>query len=186
MYKQAEERKLESEGLLTARYMLAFLKGDRRQMAQLVSATMGKPGTEDLLLAMQADTEGWYGKLKNAHELTRRAMDSAEHNDAKETAARISGSGSAARGGIGKPASRHVPKPMRQLKLAPDRDVRAIAALALGAGRRYGRGGKASGRTRQDLPAGHAGPEVLVAHNPGSRRLEPQRPKPGHRIIEGG
>ena len=32
---------------------------------------------EDLLLAEQADTEGWFGKLKNAHELTGRAMDSA-------------------------------------------------------------------------------------------------------------
>jgi len=31
---------------------------------------------------MQADTEGWHGKLKNARELTGRAMDSAEHNDA--------------------------------------------------------------------------------------------------------
>jgi len=48
---------------------------------------MGKPGAEDLLLATQADTEGWYGKLKDAHELTGRAMDSAQHNDAKESAA---------------------------------------------------------------------------------------------------
>lgn len=48
---------------------------------------MAKPGTEDMLLAAQADTEAWYGKGKNARELTRRAMDSAQHNDAKETAA---------------------------------------------------------------------------------------------------
>src|SRR5208283_500754 len=87
VYKQAEERKLEGEWLLTNRYALAFLKGNAAQMAQIVSATMGKPGTEDLALAMQADTEGWHGKLKNAHELTARAMDSAQHNDAKETAA---------------------------------------------------------------------------------------------------
>ena len=87
MYKQAEERKLENENLLQSRYWLAFLKGDAAQMAQLVSAAMGKPGAEDLLLASQADTEGWYGKLKNAHELTARAMDSALHNDAKESAA---------------------------------------------------------------------------------------------------
>jgi Flp pilus assembly protein TadD len=87
VYKQAEERKLENEILLQNRYFLAFLKGDAAQMAQLVSAAMGKPGTEDLLLAAQADTEGWYGRLKNAHELTRRAMDSAQHNEAKESAA---------------------------------------------------------------------------------------------------
>jgi DNA-binding winged helix-turn-helix (wHTH) protein/Tfp pilus assembly protein PilF len=87
LYKQAEEHKLESEDLLWNRYQLAFLKGNAAQMAQFVSAAMGKPGYEDRLLAAQADTERWYGKLKNAHELTRRAMNSALHNDAQEGAA---------------------------------------------------------------------------------------------------
>ena len=130
VYKQAEERRLESEGLLQARYQLAFLKGDTAQMAQLVSFAMGKAGTEDLLLASQADTEAWYGKLKNARELTRQAMDSAQHNDAKETA----GSDLAAA------ALREVESGNREraradaeaaLKLAPNRDVQAMAALAL-------------------------------------------------------
>src|ERR1039458_4629328 len=49
--------------------------------------SLSAPIAEDLLLAAQADTEAWYGKLKNAHELTRRAMDSAQRNDAKESAA---------------------------------------------------------------------------------------------------
>jgi eukaryotic-like serine/threonine-protein kinase len=130
IYKQAEERKLESEILLQSCYWLAFLRGDEAQMAQLVSAAMGKPGTEDLLLATQADTEGWYGKLKNADELTRRAMDSAQHNDAKETAA----------GYQAEAALREVESGNREqaraeakaaLKLAPNRVVRAVAALAL-------------------------------------------------------
>jgi serine/threonine protein kinase/tetratricopeptide (TPR) repeat protein len=130
VYKQAEERKLESEVLLLCRYWLAFLKGDAAQMARLVSAAMGKPGAEDMLLAAQADTEGWYGKLKNAHELTGRAMDSAQHNDAKESAA----------GYQAEAALREVEAGNREqvraeakaaLKLAPNRDVRAMAALAL-------------------------------------------------------
>jgi predicted Zn-dependent protease len=92
---------------------------------------MGKPGTEDhWFLAMQADTEGWYGRLKNAHELTGRAMDSAQHNDAKETAAAYQAAA----------ALREVEAGNREqaraeangaLKLAPNRDVRAMAALAL-------------------------------------------------------
>jgi tetratricopeptide (TPR) repeat protein len=99
-------------------------------MVQFASAAMGKPGTEDLLLASQSDTEGWYGKLKNAHELTRRAMDSAEHNDAKESAASYQAAA----------ALREVESGNREqaradanaaLKLAPNRDVRAIVALAL-------------------------------------------------------
>jgi tetratricopeptide (TPR) repeat protein len=82
------------------------------------------------LLATQADTEGWYGKLKNAQELTGRAMDSAQHNDAKESAA----------GYQAEAALREVESGNREqaraeakaaLKLAPNRDVRAMAALAL-------------------------------------------------------
>jgi len=130
VFEQAEERKLENEQLLQSRYWLAFLKGDMAQMAQLVAAAMGKPGAEDLLLAAQADTEGWHGRLKNAHELTGQAMDSAQHNDAKETAA----------GYQAEAALREVESGNREqaraeanaaVKLAPNRDVQAIAALAL-------------------------------------------------------
>ena len=130
VYKQAEERKLEGEFLLQSHYWWAFLKGDVAQMAQLVSAAMGKPGAEDALLATQADTEGWHGKLKNAHELTRRAMDSAESNEAKESAAAYQAAA----------ALREVESGNREqaraeanaaLKLAPNRDVQAIAVLVL-------------------------------------------------------
>jgi tetratricopeptide (TPR) repeat protein/tRNA A-37 threonylcarbamoyl transferase component Bud32 len=130
VFKQAEEHKLEGEYLLANRYQLAFLKGDSAKMVQLASAAMGKPGTEDQLLAMQADTESWYGKLKNAHELTGRAMDSAQHNDARESAASYQAAA----------ALREVESGNREqaraeanaaLKLAPNRDVRATAALAL-------------------------------------------------------
>jgi eukaryotic-like serine/threonine-protein kinase len=130
VYKQAEERNLEGEGLLLYRYQLAFLKGDGGKMGQVLQAGKGKSGTEDFLLAAQADTEGWSGRLKNARELTRRAMDSAEHSDAKESAA----------GFQAMAALREVETGNREqaraeanaaVKLAGNRDVRAIAALAL-------------------------------------------------------
>jgi len=133
VFKQAEERVVEGEFLLQSSYWLAFLRGDTARMAQLVSAAMGKPGAEELLLAAQADTEGWYGKLKNAQELTGRAMDSAQHNDAKEAAAVYQAA----------EALREVESGNREqtraeanaaVKLAPNRDVRAIAALALARG----------------------------------------------------
>src|SRR5271165_1108240 len=112
------------------RYQLAFLKSDTGQMSQLVASAMGKPGTEDVLLASQADTEGWYGRFRNARELTRRAIDSAQHNDAKETAATYQAVA----------ALREVESGNREqaradanaaMRLAPNRDVRAMAALAL-------------------------------------------------------
>jgi tetratricopeptide (TPR) repeat protein len=109
---------------------LAFLKGDSAQMTQSSASAMGKPGTEDLLLAIEADTQGWYGKLKSARELTRRAMDSAQHNDARETAAAYQAAA----------AVREVESGNREqaratanasVKMAPTRDVRAMAAFAL-------------------------------------------------------
>jgi tetratricopeptide (TPR) repeat protein len=130
VYKQAEERRLESETLLLGRYQLAFLKGDAPKMAQLASAAMGKQGTEDLLLAARADTEGWYGKLNNAHELTRRAMNSAQHNDAKESAASYQAAAALREVESGNQEQARADA-NAALKLAPNRDVRAIAALAL-------------------------------------------------------
>jgi len=130
VYKQAEERKLESEWLLQGRYWLAFLEGDAARMAQLVAAAMGKPGSEDLLLATQADTEGWYGKLKNAHELTGRAMDSALHNDAKETAAGYQAEAALREVEAGKREQARA-EAKAALKLAPNHDVWAVAALVL-------------------------------------------------------
>jgi DNA-binding winged helix-turn-helix (wHTH) protein/tetratricopeptide (TPR) repeat protein len=130
VYKQAEERRLESETLLLGRYQLAFLKGDAPKMAQLASAAMGKQGTEDLLLAAQADTEGWYGKLKNAHELSRRAMNSAQHNDAKESAASYQAAAALREVESGNQEQARADA-NAALKLAPNRDVRVVAAQAL-------------------------------------------------------
>ena len=130
VYEQAEDRKLGDETLLWNRYQLAFLKGDAAQMAQLVSAAMGKPGAEDVMLFTQADTEGWYGKLKNAHELTGRAMDSALHNDAKERAAAYQAAAALRELEAGNREQARA-EANAALKLAPNRDVRAIAALAL-------------------------------------------------------
>ena len=156
VYKQAEGRKLENEWLLRRRYVLGFLQGNAQQMAQLVSAAMGKPGGDDLLLATQAGTEGWYGKLKNAHELPGRAMDSARHNDAKETAAAYQAAA----------ALRDVEAGNRQqaraaayaaVKLTPNRLVRPTAALALSAGRRRQRVEKLTAELDRTFP-----PDTLV------------------------
>jgi len=127
VYKQAEKRGLWTKSLLANRYRFAFLKGDTSSMAHLISTEMGK---SDWLLYVQADTEAWYGKLKNAHELNERATDSAQRNDRRETAAVW----------LATAALREVePGNWREaraeansaLKLAPNRDVQAMAALAL-------------------------------------------------------
>ncbi len=130
VYKQAEEHNLARASLIMYRYRLAFLKGDAAQMAQLVSAARGNPGAEGMLLGEQADTEAWYGKLKNAREQTRRAMDSAQHNDAKETAAGYQAAAAVNEVESGN-RKQAVADAEAALKLSPNFNVRENAALAL-------------------------------------------------------
>jgi eukaryotic-like serine/threonine-protein kinase len=130
VYKQAEDRKLGGEALLLGRYALAFLKGDAAQMERFASAAMGKPGAEDFMLFAQADTQAWYGKLKNARELTRRAMDSAERNDAKESAASYQAESALREVAMGNREQARTDA-NAAMKLAPNREVRAMAAVAL-------------------------------------------------------
>ena len=68
-------------------YGLAFLQGNNAAMQEQSAAMMGKPGQEDAILATMADTEAYYGRLAKARELFGRAVESARHNDASETAA---------------------------------------------------------------------------------------------------
>jgi eukaryotic-like serine/threonine-protein kinase len=130
VFRQAEERKLEDDGTPSYRYRLAFLKGDTARMAQIASAAMGKPSKEELMLAAQADTEAWYGRLKDARELNRRATDSALHTSGKEAAASYQADGALLEAASGSLAVARADA-NAALKLAPDRNVREMAALAM-------------------------------------------------------
>ncbi len=68
-------------------YHAAFLREDPVAMRRHVIAVAGRPGEEDLLLATESNTEAYYGRMKAARELSRRAIESAQKADAPETAA---------------------------------------------------------------------------------------------------
>ena len=130
LYKEAEERKLGFEGRARSRYLLAFLKGDEAQMAQLASIAMGRRGDEDTMLAAQADTETWHGRLNRARELTQRAMNSSERNDAKETAAGYQAELALFEVDTGN-REQGLADVHAAMKLAPNFEVKEIAAVAL-------------------------------------------------------
>jgi len=130
VYKEAEQRNLEDEALLLARYQLAFVKGDTAEMAQAAAASVHKPGAEDLLLAAQADTEAWYGKMRDARALTQGAVTSAQNNDAKETAAAYQAVAALREVEMGNPGQARV-NVASGMKLAPKGYVPDLAALAL-------------------------------------------------------
>jgi serine/threonine protein kinase/tetratricopeptide (TPR) repeat protein len=111
-------------------YSLAFLSGDTAEMERQAAWAAGRPGEEDRMLNIHADTQAYYGRLEKARDLARRATDSAARSDAKETGAQWLafqalreaelGNVTAARQGVA-----------RALALAPGRDVRVIASLVL-------------------------------------------------------
>jgi DNA-binding winged helix-turn-helix (wHTH) protein/tetratricopeptide (TPR) repeat protein len=151
VYKLSDERNLPYVGRPKSLYLLAFLKGDQARMAQLAASVTGKRSAEDAMLGAQADTEAWYGRLKAARVFTRRAMDSALNSGAKETAAGYqvtaalfeANSGEWEQGRIDANAA---------VKLAPNRDVRAMAALALAQAGDTASAEKLAAKLDQDFP----------------------------------
>jgi eukaryotic-like serine/threonine-protein kinase len=127
---QASAHKLDGGYLRLVRYFLAFLQKDDAQMAQQVAWGAGKPGDEDPLLSAQSDTEAFHGRLSAARDFTRRAVDSAVRADAKETAAswQVNAALREAEFGNSTQARQDV---AAALALAPGRDVKVLAALAI-------------------------------------------------------
>src|SRR5207344_1538882 len=71
--KEAFARKLDDAALHANLYSLGFMKGDRGLMEEQLAWAAGKSNGEDSLLAMQSDTEAYYGRLQKAREYTDRA-----------------------------------------------------------------------------------------------------------------
>jgi len=89
-YRQAFERKLYHFFYPLALYQMAFLQNDAAGMKQQVTLSAGQPEIEDTLLANEADTAAYSGRLREAEDLTRRAMESAERTEKQEKAATFS------------------------------------------------------------------------------------------------
>ena len=86
-FDQALALKLDDPVLRSSMYSLAFLQNDPAGMQKQLEWALGKPGAEDFLLSGDSDTKAYFGHLTKARELSRRAVESASHNGAKETAA---------------------------------------------------------------------------------------------------
>ena len=85
---EAQQRNFDGFFIRAPLYALAFLSGDTAEMERQVAWEAGRPGEEDQMLNIHADTQTYYGRLNKARDLARRAADSAVRTGAKETAAR--------------------------------------------------------------------------------------------------
>ena len=116
---------LHSEG-----YYLAFLSHDDAKMQEQAAWVSGKPGFEDGMFAAESDTAAYYGRLSEAHDLSQRAVDSANRNDEKESAAFWEASEALRRAEFGDPSTaRRVALHALSLNRAPG--VRLAVALAI-------------------------------------------------------
>ncbi len=83
----ALKAKLDDDGIHLALYELDFLKGDTQAMKEEMTWFDGKPDLEHERWAFQSQTEAYFGHVRNARELTKRAADAALRTDNKESSA---------------------------------------------------------------------------------------------------
>jgi tetratricopeptide (TPR) repeat protein len=126
---EAFVRKLDDPSMHADRYTLAFLRSDSAAMEHELTWAAGKPGGEDMLLALQADTEAYAGHLKRAREFSRRAVESARQAQLAEPAAIWQGLSALREAIFGFPDEAKKGA-SEVLKIAPDsRDAQVLAAL---------------------------------------------------------
>jgi tetratricopeptide (TPR) repeat protein len=99
-------------------------------MQQQFAWAMGKPGAEDILLSAESDTQAGRGQLQKARQLSAQAEESAKRNDSKETAAFWQGNEALREAEFGNAADA-LKQARAALDLAPGRDVKVEAGLAL-------------------------------------------------------
>ena len=126
---QAEARGLTSPAMQVFLYRLAFLRGDLAEMERRAAAAAGQPA-EDQLLAQEADTEAYHGRLARARELTRRTVDSALRDGRVEAAATFRAAGALREAAFGNRQQARQ-EATAALVMAPGQMVRTLAALAL-------------------------------------------------------
>jgi eukaryotic-like serine/threonine-protein kinase len=127
-YAQALERKLHTSYIDAVMYFLAFAQNDTAAMVQHVAKVESLPKWDHQILSMEGDTAAYSGRLKDARELSRRAMDRAQRAGEKDAPALYSGT-SALRevwfGNTGEARRRAT----LALKLSSGRDLQYFAAL---------------------------------------------------------
>jgi predicted Ser/Thr protein kinase len=127
--KEAKAKKLDCYFLRFFLYNLAFLQNDAASMAQQVEGAVGEP-FEDFLLGAEADTAAYSGQLRQARELSRRAIAGAERAVGKKEAAWHE-TKAATREALFGNAAEAGQQATAALVLSTSRDVQYGAALAL-------------------------------------------------------
>jgi serine/threonine protein kinase/tetratricopeptide (TPR) repeat protein len=128
---EAQAHNLDSPQIHSSLYVIDFLQHDAAGMEREASGLMGKPGFEDFMLDAESDTAAYGGQFAKARELTRRASDSAQRADEKETAAGYEAEAAVREALVGN-MSQAKQQAQAALALSTGRDVEGVSAIALG------------------------------------------------------
>jgi serine/threonine protein kinase/tetratricopeptide (TPR) repeat protein len=128
-YQEAIKREPDNGGPHAMMYGAAFVGRDTVEMKRQATWATGRPGVEDNVLSFQSDTEAFFGHLGKARELSQRAVQSANKNDQKETAAEWQINAALREAEFGNPARAHQ-QASSALAAAPGLRVQAALAFA--------------------------------------------------------
>ncbi len=128
-YAQALERKLHTPYIDYEMYSLAFAQNDAAGMAQHATKLAALPTLGHTMLSTEGDTAAYSGHLKDARELSRRAIESAQHGGEKDAPALYSGTSALREAWFGNTGEARR-RATLALKLSSGRDLQYFAALA--------------------------------------------------------
>jgi eukaryotic-like serine/threonine-protein kinase len=111
-------------------YLMAFQQGDAVGMEREAARAMGKPGTEDVLLILQASTAAYAGKMVKFREFTNRAFESSRRADNIEGGATYLSFAAIIEALVGN-ATRAKQFAQSALAASNGQDVRGFAAIGL-------------------------------------------------------
>jgi eukaryotic-like serine/threonine-protein kinase len=152
-------RHLDSGTLRRLLYSLAFLRSDRAEMDRQSAWAIGRPDDEGTLLAVQSDTEAYFGRAHAARRLLFRALDSASRAEFREGAAlyEVVAALTEAEYGNRREALGEI---KAALARAPGRNVKVLAALA------FARAGetKSAEALARELEADYSSNTVLMLY----------------------
>ncbi|MGA7919227.1 MAG: protein kinase [Candidatus Acidiferrales bacterium] len=179
-FDQSLAHKLDDPSLRLGMYALAFLQDDTTGMQKQVNWAIGKPGAEDPFLSAQSDTEAYFGRLTKAREFSRRAAESAKHNDARETAALWQGNAALREAEFGNSAAAQQATDAA-LALASSRDVQVFAAMTFARISDAARASSIADKLNKEFPANtlvqsywlptiHA--EIELSHNSPEKAID--------------
>ena len=130
---------------------VAFLESDTAEMERQMAWAAGKPQAEEIFLAAKSDTEAYFGRLRSARELSRRAADSALRGDEKETAAQWMLSAAVREAEFGN-FDRARPAAVAALALSANHDSEILAALTFARAGDSARAEKLADKLAADYP----------------------------------